>query len=921
MRRVLSPRLALASLVALAYFANLAPLSAQPPQPKKIVTVEGITEYQFPNGCKFLLFPDPSASTVTINMTVLVGSRHEGYGETGMAHLLEHMLFKGSKNYPAADKALIDHGAGRSANGTTWVDRTNYYETMPATDENLEFGIKFEADRLLNCFIKREDLAKEMTVVRNEFEMGENSPDNVLNQRMMAVAFEWHNYGKSTIGNRSDIERVPIENLHAFYRKYYQPDNVVVIITGKFDEQKALKLMAEQFGTMKRPERVLSNTYTEEPAQDGERNVILRRVGKVAIVGAMYHTPAAAHPDNAAGDVLQLVLGEHPEGRLYKALVEAKKASNVSVGHTNWHDPGVLEIYAHVENKVDPDEVRGIIIREVESIQTKPVTKEEVDRAVKKYLSYREQRLAKSTTVGLELSEWIGAGDWRLLFLYRDRVAKVTADDVNRVAGKYLKPSNRTVGVFIPTEQVARTPIPETPSVAALVKDYKGGKAIASGETFDPTPANIEARVKRLTLPSGMKVALLAKKTRGETVVGQISLHFGNEKSLQGMHVASEVMGALMKRGTEKYTRQQIVDELSKISSSLAIGSDLGELSVTWQSKRENLPKLLEIAEQVLRKPTLPESEFDELRRQNVQSITKNMTEPQALAGVAIRRLLNPYPKEDIRYRPTLEEQLERWNKVTRADVERLYRDQLGANGEIVVIGDFDVDATVKQLENIFEGWKAPVAYEKIRETANTKVAAHKENINTPDKENAVYVSGLTFPLKKGDPDYAALLLGNHLLGGNFSSRLITRLRQNEGLCYGCGSGLRVDSEDPYTAFSIFAICNPQNLDKVDKGAMEEVTKILKEGVSATELDDGKKAYLQDLVVARGKDTALASMLQEGLYLGKTFEYYADLEKKIAGLNVEDVNQALNRHISPGRLVIIRAGDFSKVEGKNAPVK
>jgi zinc protease len=909
----MSSRLALAGLVALSFFSACLEAAAQTPEPKKITTIEGITEYQFPNGCKFLLFPDPSASTVTINMTVLVGSRHEGYGETGMAHLLEHMLFKGSKKFPAADKALIDHGAGRSANGTTWVDRTNYYETMPATDENLKFGIEFEADRLLNCFVKREDLAKEMTVVRNEFEMGENSPENILNQRMMAVAFEWHNYGKSTIGNRSDIERVPIENLQAFYRRFYQPDNVVVIITGKFDEAKALRLMSENFGTMQKPSRVLQNTYTEEPAQDGERNVTLRRVGKVAIVGAMYHTPAAAHPDNSVGDVLQLVLGEHPAGRLYKALVETKKATDVNVGHSNWHDPGVLEIYAHVEDKVNPDEVRDIIIREVESM--KPVTKEEVDRAVKKFLSRREQSLAKSTTVGLELSEWIGSGDWRLLFLYRDRVAKVTADEVNQFATRYLKPSNRTLGVFIPQEQVARTPIPETPKVAELVKDYKGGKAIAAGEAFVLTPENIEARVKRLNI-GGIKVALLPKKTRGETVVGTLALHFGNEKSLQGKSVAADMMGTLMMRGTQKYTRQQIVDQLAKLSSSLSVGSSVGELGATWQTKRENQAAVLDILQEVLRRPTFPESEFDELRRQNAQDISKNMTDPQALAGNAIRRHLNPHPKDDVRYRPTLQEQLERWNAVTRAEVEALYREQVGATGEVVIIGDFDPEATLKQIETIFAGWKAPVAYASIREEANTKVKALKENINTPDKENAVYVAGLTFPMKKGDPDYAALLLGNHMLGGNFASRLITRLRQNEGLCYGCGSGLRVDGEDPYTAFSVFAICNPQNLDKVDKGAVEEVVKILKDGVSASELDDAKKAYLQDLIVSRSKDVALASMLQEGLYLGKTFQYYADLEKAIAALSVQDVNRALAKHISSDRLVIIRAGDFSKVAPK-----
>src|SRR5437899_3317672 len=195
--------------------------------PKKIVTVEGITEYHLDNGLRLLLYPDNSRSKVTVNMTVLVGSRHEGYGETGMAHLLEHMLFKGSKEFPNVDKALQEHGAAE-ANGTTWVDRTNYYETMPGTDKNLEFGIRLEADRLVNCFIKREDLVSEMTVVRNEFEMGENTPSTILTQRMMAVAFEWHNYGKTTMGNRADIERVPIDRLQGFYRKYYQPDNIVL---------------------------------------------------------------------------------------------------------------------------------------------------------------------------------------------------------------------------------------------------------------------------------------------------------------------------------------------------------------------------------------------------------------------------------------------------------------------------------------------------------------------------------------------------------------------------------------------------------------------------------------------------------------------------------------------------------------------
>src|SRR6516164_7856822 len=294
-------------------------------EPQKVATIEGVTEYRLANGARVLLFSENSRPTVTINMTVLVGSRHEGYGETGMAHLLEHMVFKGTPTFRDVPKALRDHGA--NFNGTTNVDRTNYFETMPATEENLEFGIQLEADRLVNSFVKREDLVSEMTVVRNEFERGENSPQGVLSERIHAAAYEWHNYGKSTIGNRSDIERVPIENLQAFYKKFYQPDNVVLIVAGKFEETKALALAQKYLGTIPRPKRNLDQTYTEEPAQDGERTVVLRRVGTVGSVGAAYHIPAAGHPDLAPLSLLAGLVSQQPNGRLYKALVESRLAT------------------------------------------------------------------------------------------------------------------------------------------------------------------------------------------------------------------------------------------------------------------------------------------------------------------------------------------------------------------------------------------------------------------------------------------------------------------------------------------------------------------------------------------------------------------------------------------------------------------
>jgi len=261
----------------------------------KVASIEGVTEYRLGNGARVLLFPEASRPTVTVNMTVLVGSRHEGYGESGMAHLLEHMVFKGTPGHPEVPKALRDHGA--SFNGTTNTDRTNYFETMPATDANLEFGIALESDRLVNSFVKREDLVSEMTVVRNEFERGENNPASILNQRIHAAAYEWHNYGKSTIGSRTDIERVPIGNLQAFYKKYYQPDNAVLIVAGKFEEPKALAIVEKYLGSIPKPARKLDATYTEEPPQDGERTVTLRRVGTVGSAGVAYHVAGGSHAD------------------------------------------------------------------------------------------------------------------------------------------------------------------------------------------------------------------------------------------------------------------------------------------------------------------------------------------------------------------------------------------------------------------------------------------------------------------------------------------------------------------------------------------------------------------------------------------------------------------------------------------------
>src|SRR5580700_11309710 len=308
----------------------------------KITSVEGITEYRLDNGLDVLFFPDKSKPTFTVNITYLVGSRHEGYGETGMAHLLEHMDFIETTNGRQIKNEIVSKGA--NWNGTTSFDRTNYYETVTATDENLKWALGLEADRMMKVKFTKQILDTEMTVVRNEFERGENNPGSVLRERVEATAFLWHNYGKSTIGSKEDIEKVPVARLEAFYHKYYRPDNAVLVITGRLDEAKTLGFVEDTFGKIARPAQPLDQTYTVEPAQDGERFVELKRVGQGPEVLVAYHIPSAGHPDSAALQVLSGIMnggaggggrggrggGGGGDGRLSKALVDAKIAESAS---------------------------------------------------------------------------------------------------------------------------------------------------------------------------------------------------------------------------------------------------------------------------------------------------------------------------------------------------------------------------------------------------------------------------------------------------------------------------------------------------------------------------------------------------------------------------------------------------------------
>ena len=889
------------------------PATTNAQSPTRVTEVEGITEYQYENGVQVLLFPDDSKPQFTVNMTVLVGSRHEGYGESGMAHLLEHLLFKGTPTYPDTPKWLKDKGV-LNMNGTTWYDRTNYYETLPASKENLEFAIHLEADRLINSWVRGEDLASEMTVVRNEFERGENSPQTILFQRIMTNAFQWHNYGKSTIGNRSDIERVPIDRLRAFYQKYYQSDNIMVVIAGKFDEEQALELCNKHFGSLERPKRQLEKTYTEEPAQDGERLVTLRREGDVPLVGAGYHFPSAGNEDFAAAQVLATILGMEPGGRLYKQLVEPGIASSVSTFTIKGHDPGMMIAMSELPADADVAEVQKEFVTAIEGISEAGIDPEDVTRAVRKLMKSREKTFADSAKFAVALSEWRAYGDWRLYFLHRDRLEKVTAEDVTAAAEKYLVAANRTMGVFIPTESPDRAPIPARPQLAKALDGYEGREAIAKGESFDPSPSNIDQRTMSGTLNSGLKYALLPKKTRGERVVLRAKMHYGDLENLKGLVPASEVLPSLLQRGTKELTFQQVKDRLDELETTLSLSGGAGSMSIMLQTKREHFANALDLLRQILREPLLEEDELDIVRQEKVTSYESQLSEPTALAGNALYRALFSLPADDVRYFPTYEEEIDRYKAIKNSDVQTLHQEYLnGQHVEVAVAGDFDEDAIKDQLESIFGDWQAKQDYERFALPVKPAEKGSLERIDTPGKANSMYIAGLVLPLREGDDGYEATLVGNYILGGGpLSSRLADTVRKEKGLSYTVRSQFTANHLDPRATFLVYAISNPENNDEVVSTIDEQIRLLLKDGPEKEELEAARDGYLKNREGSRADDSKLTSILLKNLESDRTMAFYEESDQKIRSLDSDAVTTALRNVIDVDRLTGIAAGDFEE---------
>jgi zinc protease len=881
--------------------------------------VEGIAEFRLANGLRVLLVPDSSKPSTTVNLTIHVGSRHENYGETGMAHLLEHLIFKGTPTHKNVWSEFTKRGL--RANGTTWVDRTNYFASFAANDDNLRWYLGWLADAMVNSFIAKSDLDTEMTVVRNEMEMGENNPGGILFQRLLSAMYDWHAYGRDTIGARTDVENVSIERLQAFYRLHYQPDNATLIVAGRFEPAAVLATVQSQFGAIAKPTRVLPPTYTLDPAQDGERTVSVRRVGGVPIVYAGFHVPPGSHPDYAVATLLASALADAPGGRLHKRLVEKKLAASSFGAALSFAEPGLAVVGLQLAPGQDVGPARSAMLAVLDGVAKEPITAEELERARVQWLNAWEQGFNDPESVGVQLSEAIALGDWRLYFLKRDHVRKATLADVNRVAAERLRADNRTVATYLPTPQPQRAPAPAKVDVATLLKDYKGDTQTAQAENFEATPANIEARSQRSSLPGGLKVHLVPKGTRGRAVQAQLQLHFGSVESLKGQMAVGALVGAILDHGAGKgaqaQTRQQIKDRFDRLRAQVGFRATPQGVAVSIETVREHLPATIELIGLVLREPTLPAAGLDEARRQWLAGLEEQRKEPEALVAQALGRHGNPYPAGDLRYVATFEEQQQMVQAVTQAQLAAFHRRFYSAAvGEFAAVGDLDAAAVNKALAAAFGSWRAPVggsaagsAFVRAPRPL-VAVKAQSFTIQTPDKQNATLLATLPLALNDGHPDYAAFVVANRAFGSGGNSRLWKRIREGEGLSYDVRAFIepnRIEANSRWVSSAIFA---PQNRAKVEAAWRDELAKALKDGFSAAEIEEAKSGLLNARRLALAQDGFVAGEAQILGHLGRRFDFFQGLNDRLAAVTPEQANAAWRKYMAADAVSLAWGGDF-----------
>jgi zinc protease len=913
---------------------------------------EGVREYRLrANGLKVLLVENRVAPVATFLVLYKVGSRNEAVGYTGATHLLEHMLFKGTPTFNRGKKTQIAatlQKIGADYNATTWYDRTNYFETVPS--DMLELAVHLEADRMRNSFIADEDRQSEMTVVRNELERGQNEPMLVLDESVYATAFREHPYHHPTIGWRADVENVPTARLKEFYDTFYHPNNATAVVVGDFDQADALALVVKHFGAIPASASAIPEVYTDEPEQQGERRVVVRRAGELPLVQVAFRAPAAlgqtsvlsnaklaeraAAPPRAndifALAVLAAALGNGVTSRLYQALVETELAVSVDARVDQFRDPGLFNVYATASPGVEPQRIEEVIGREL-ARAAEDMSDAETDKAKRQIAAHVAYERDGTHNVAMQMSEAEAVADWRFFKDYARNVARVTTDDVRRVAANYFDEDSRTVGFFIPKSggggsedssgagmssmKAALTPHGYKFHHEPLDKEKAAGSDAAAARSLSAGGgAGFASRVVREELETGATLLVLENRAT-PTVSLRGSLRAGSYFEPRDKPGLARLTAEMLKRGTLGRSKLELAGELEQVGADVELSADAFDVQIVARSLAEDFPALVRLLAEMLREPSFPADELEKLKQQTVAAIREQQSDTRWRAFERLSQTIfdeaNPF------FVHGGERLLESVGSITVEDVRAFYEKFYGGRSLIIsVAGDVRASEAVQLLREALEGFGGPESVEVSVTDPEPQEGARREFVVVKDKANVDVMLGSAAPLRRDASDYYAAMLANRALGeSTLSSRLGLQVRDAEGLTYGIASRFRAPSlaAGPwYIAVSV----NPENVERAVASSLRVLREYVEQGIRADELEDEKSSAIGSFKVSLSTNAGLAAAMWNAEFYGLGLDYVERYPELVRAVTIDEVNAAIRKYFRPDHLTIVVAGDIGTAQGQ-----
>ncbi len=885
-------------------------------------SVGSVDEYTLSsNGLQVLLMPEHSSPTLTFMVTYRVGSKNEVTGTTGATHLLEHLMFKGTSERDRSKGNNVDQlleRTGARYNATTWLDRTNYYENLGS--EHLAMAMDMEADRMRHLLLREEDRRLEMTVVRNEFERGENSPIQALYKEIYQAAFVAHPYHHSTIGNRSDIEKVPITKLREFYDTYYWPNNATVSIIGDFRVEDALALVKKSFGVYPRSPEPIPVVYTEEPRQSGPRRVSVKRAGQLGMVAIAHKITAATHPDYAAITLLSAILTDGKNSRLYKAITDKNLSTGVEADAGFNHDPSLHVIFAPLAPGASHDQVERAMLQEIETLKKNGVSPAELQAAKAKALADAAFKRDGSFAVAGNLNECIAAGDWTLFYSLDEAMKSVTPADIQRVANLYLNEDQSTTGWFVPTTPGGTAAGPKVPARALSILGpnyYRASDGVAGNSAGVAQPGSalagtvagskIAPRVWRHRI-AGIDVIAYPSEVK-DVVTLRASLPAGRALAATANPAIPVLTAMLLDQGSQKQDKFSIAEKLEAVGASIhfGVGTDMLEITAKWLKKDTAL--VLGLLAEQLRLPAFSPDEFAKAQKQYAGTLRRGLESTDFRAADAFTRAV--YPPGHPNRNPPPEELLRSIEAAQLHDVIEFHRANYGPQQmTLVLVGDLDLARVQAQIEASFSGWRGGAKLPQAVSVAPAQ-GPLKQEIVMPEKTSVSVIMGQASGLRYSDPDYQALRVATAILGSGFTGRLMANVRDKEGLTYDVGARMGNDSFGPGD-WKIAASFAPGMLDKGVNSTRRQLDLWHDGGVMPDELEARKSNMVGSFKVELATTQGMAQALLAAVNRGYGVEWLDDFPMKINALTPEQVNAAIRKYLHPEKMYLIEAGTLPK---------